>query len=566
MEKVWYKSYDPGVPHTVNPEQYSSLVQLLEECSTRYSDKASFINYGEMLTFKQLDQKSQAFAGYLQYKCGLKKGDRVAIMLPNILQYPVAMFGALKAGLVIVNLDPWIKHKKINKILIDTGAKVILFSDLYAKEVQMSLERTDIKYLFFTKMGDMFPFLKRIWFNFSTRYVKKIANKNSISGAVDFLKTVTDEYFFQYKKVEIDSKDLAFLLYTEGRASGIEKCVMLSHRNMLANMLQCSSWMESFFRYKNAEALVSPLPFSKATAIMGSLIMMRVGFATILITDPFNISELVKELKHSSYSVFYGVNSLFKALLQNDEFRKLDFSKLKFTGSGGMPVHHIVAEKWAELTGCPILQGFGLVEASAIVMMPPLSEQAHSESIGLPLPSTDLKVCDNTGVELAVGETGELYIKGPQVTSGYWNKPGMTKTILDEKGWLRTGDIVKIDENGFVYLIDRLEDVIIRSGKKIYATHVEKVIRSMPDVEEVGIVGVLDKNKEMLIHAYVVRNNSALTKEKIVEFCKENLNTEDIPDIIEFVSILPHSIAGFLLRRVLRESAEQQMSLGEKHG
>lgn len=566
MENIWYKSYDPGVPHTVNPDQYASLIQLLEESSMRYADKPSVINYGEKITFKQLDHMSQAFAGYLQYHCKLQKGDRIAIMLPNILQYPIAIFGALRVGLIIVNVNPWIQHQEIVRVLLDTGTKNLLFSELYAKEIEKVLEEVHIENLFFTRTGDLFPFFKKMAVNFSLKYVERIVPKWHIPRAVSFVKTLNYRYIKRYEKIKIESKDLAFLLYTEGRSKSIEKCVMLSHRNMIANMLQCSCWMESFFHYKNAEALVNPFPFSKAVAMMGMLVMMRVGFATVLITDPLNVSALVKELKHISYSVFYGVNSLFKALLQNDEFCRLDFSKLKFTGGGAMPVQAAVAEKWLAVTGCPILQGFGLVETSAIAMMPPLSQRTYSESVGLPLPSTDIKICDNDGIELSLGETGELYIKGPQVTPGYWNKPEMTKNIIDEEGWLRTGDIVKIDEKGFIYLIDRLEDMIFRKGEKIYATHVEKMIGLIPGVQEVGVVGIVNKDKECLIKAYIVRTDNDLTKEKIMAFCEENLKNEEKPNIIEFTSILPHSMAGFLLRRVLREDAVRQLDLSEAHG
>ena len=549
MNKIWLHSYDPGVPHTVNVDKYHSLNQLFDECCQKYEKKTCFICEKNEMSFSKLKELSINFAGYLQSECGLKKGDRIAIVMTNSLQYMIAIFAALRAGLVLVNINTFESESEINRILVDTGSKSIIFSNQFLSKIQSAVKGSKVDNLILSLPSDLKPFYKRFFMNIMT---KSQPNMKKFSIGIQ------DHYHSKFNEVEINSQDIAFLLFTEGKRYGGKRCVMLSHRNIIANMFQCAYWLDSFFRNKHEEVMANPFSPDKAMFIVGSLVMMHMGFSTLLISDPFNVNEFIRELHSRSFSIFYGVDSMFLTLLKDANFRKLDFSKLKFTGAGGMSVHRQTAKMWKELTNIEILQGFGLVETTAVAMMPPLSTQKYHENIGLPLPSTFIKVCDNEGVELPIGETGELYIKGPQVALGYWNDIDMTQESFDNEGWLKTGDIVKMDQQGFVTLVDRLEDVMLINGKKVYSSHIEEVISNIPGVKEVGVVEVIFPNRSHGIKAYVVKNDEPLTKDEILIECGKHLSTNEIPSLIEFTSMLPHSIAGFLLRRVLREDAANQ--------
>lgn len=557
MDKIWYKSYDPGVPHTINPDQFSSLIQVLEDSFKRYPDKPCFMNFGESITYSQLDSYSQAFSGYLQTECGLKKGERILMMMPSILQYPVAMFGAIRAGLIVVNANPLSTYKELNTLLKKTKASCVVIFENFAYLLEPAMTGTDVQHVIYTRTGDLFPFFKGKVANFVAKNIKKVVPKWHIRGAIEFTKTIKSKYQRQFKKVIVDLTDVAFIQLSGGRKTGWENCVMLTHRNIIANMLQCSSWLESFFRHRYTGGMINPFPFSQMLSMMISLSMMRVGFTIILITNPRDINSFVESIKKTSFSMIIGLTSIYNALLKNEGFRQLDFSNLKFSFSEGMAIPKAIAEKWQALTGCPITQGYGLIEASAAVAVMPFSSRKFTGKVGLPLPSTEVKICDENGQELGINEIGELWVKGPQVMRGYWNDPEKTKKILTEDGWLLTGDMVTIDENGYLSIIDRKEDIIEVQRKKVYAIEVEEVLSSIQGVFESAVILYKPENSEPVIKAVIVRSDLNLTEENIIQECREKLKDYQIPNIIEFRAGLPKSFVGYVLRHVLREESAQ---------
>lgn len=557
MEKNWYKSYDPGVPHTINPDQFSSLIQVLEDSFNRYPNKPCFVNFGESLSYRELDIYSQAFAGYLQTECGLKKGDRILMMMPSILQYPVAVFGAIRAGLIVVNANPLSTYKELNALLKNTNAICVVIFENFAYLLEPAMINTEVKYVIYTKMGDLFPFLKGKIINFVLKNIKKVIPKWHIKEAIDFKKTIKLKYQKLFKKVMVDLTDIAFIQLSGGRRTGWENCVMLTHRNIIANMLQCSFWLESFFRHQYIGGMINPFPFSRTLCMTISLFMMRVGFTIILVTNPRDTHSFVKSIKKVPFSMIVGLTSIFNVLLKNEEFRQLNFSNLKFTFSGGMSVPKAVSEKWQALTGCSITQSYGLIEASPVVAIMPFSSRKFTRKVGLPLPSTDVKVCDEKGQELGINEIGELWVKGPQVMKGYWNNPKKTKETITEEGWLLTGDMVMIDENGYIEIIDRKEDIIEIQGRKIYVIEIEDVISSIPGVFESAVILYKPENADAVIKAIIVRDDPNLLEENIIEICKEQLKDYQVPHVIEFRSALPKSDVGYVLRHVLREESVQ---------
>lgn len=557
MEKIWYKSYDPGVPHTINPDQFSSLIQVLEDSFKRHPDKPCFINSGESITYSQVDLYSQAFAGYLQTECGLKKGERILIMMPSILQYPVAVFAAIRAGLIVVNANPLSTYKELNALLKNTNATCVVVFENFAYLLEPAMTGTDVKHVIYTKMGDLFPFFKGKLVNFVNKNIKKVVPKWHIKGAIEFTDTIKSKYQRQFKKVMVDLTDVAFIQLSGGRKTGWENCVMLTHRNIIANMLQCSSWLESFFRHRYTGGMINPFPFSRMLCMMMNFSMMRIGFTIILITNPRDINSFVDSIKKTPFSMIIGLTSIYNALLNNEEFRQLDFSNLKFSFSEGMAMPKSVAEKWQALTGCSITQGYGLSEASPVVAIMPFSSRKFTGKAGLPLPSTDVKICDEKGQELGINEIGELWVKGPQIMKGYWNNSEETKKKLTEEGWLLTGDMVTMDENGYLSILDRKEDVIEIQGKKIYAIEIEEVLSSIQGVFESAVFLYKPENAEPAIKAVIVRSDPNLTEENIIQACREKLKDYQIPSIIEFRTGLPKSIVGYVLRHVLREESAQ---------
>lgn len=558
MEKIWLKSYDPGVPYTINPDQYASMVEMAEESFECYLTNTCYSNLGVKLSYQDSDRLSRCFAGFLQAHCGMKKGDRLAIMLPNVLQYPVAMFGALRAGIIVVNLNPFYTPRELKAILQDSGATGIVILENFAHTLAEVIGETQVKTVIVSELGDLFGFTKRHLVNFVVKHVKKMIPKWHIPGYIRFRKGLSNYYYNEFHKVAIDSGDIAYIQYTGG-TTGEAKGAMLTHRNMVSNLLQISVWMDSFFKRKFAGGVINALPLYHIFSLTANcLVFLRVGFSNILITNPRDVVAFIKELKRQPFSVILGVNTLFNLLLSSKDFLTVDFSNLKFCLGGGMAVHKTVADRWKEVTGVALVEGYGLTETSPVVTVNPLTMRTFNGSIGLPVPSTDVKICDEEGKEVPLGERGELWVKGPQVMKGYWNKPEKTKQVLDEEGWLRTGDIVTMDEKGFIRLVDRKKDVIIVSGFNVYPTEVEEVIAAIEGVYEVAVIGLPSREQGQMVKAYIVRNNPDLTAEEIIRECHKNLTNYKIPREIEFRESLPKTNVGKILRRALREEFEKK--------
>jgi long-chain acyl-CoA synthetase len=559
MEKPWFKSYDPGVSHTIETALYSSIEKLLEESFAAYPNSICFSNFGEVLTYRQVDELSKAYAGFLQTECGLVKGDRMAIMMPNVLQYPIALFGAFRSGIVIVNICPLYTEKQVHEMLKITGAKCILVLSNFAHIVELSIKNTDVKNVIVTEIGDLFSFHKRIFFNFFIKYIKKMVPPWVIPGAIRFREAVKPQYQEKIKKIEIESSDLACLQFTEGRETGVSKCAMLSHHNIVSNVLQMSIWLDSFFRQKHKTSQICIFPFFKLAALsMNGLPSMRFGMVNNLITNPYDMSAVINQWKKDPISVLAGIRTFFNELLQNKEFYNVDFSELKFVVAGGMVLPLSLAERWHSVTGVPIIEGYALTEASPMVMVNPISSKKFTGYVGLPIPSTEAKICDENGRELPIEERGEIWIRGPQVMVGYWNDPERTRAILTEEGWLKTGDIGLMNERGYFKLIDRKEDLIKTKDGIAYPSEIETVIISISDVREAVVVQGFSKIGEPLIMAYVIRNNPELSEKIILNQCKRMLSNFQVPNIIEFVDTLPKSPTGFILKRLLRERADQR--------
>jgi long-chain acyl-CoA synthetase len=553
MDKIWLKSYDPGVPYTIDPDQYTSLTQMAEESFKHYAERECFANYGTVLTYQQIDALSEAFAGYLQTKCGLVKGDRLAIMLPNLLQYPIVLFGALRAGLTVVNVNPLYTGRELNVVLNDSGAKCVVVLANYAQTLEWVLPRTEVKSVIVTEFGDLLGTFEGLFMNFMIKYVKRKVPKYNLPDAVAFKSTIKAEYQKAFQKMTMGPEDVAFLQYTGGTTGGA-KGAMLTHRNMISNLLQASAWLESYITEHVEGGIITALPLYHIFSLTANcLVFFRLGILNILITNPKDIPSFVKELKRRPFSMMTGVNTLFNALLHNADFCRLDFSKFKFTLGGGMAVQRPVAEKWQEVTGVALLEAYGLTETSPAVTINPLSLKKFNGSIGLPLPSTDVKICDDKGNECPIGQPGELRVHGPQVMKGYWNKPEKTKEALTPDGWLITGDIVSIDQEGFLRLVDRKKDIIIVSGFNVYPNEVEEVIAGISGVTEVAVVGVKSEEHGEIVKACIVRNDPNLTVEKIIAECHKYLTNYKVPREIEFPKELPKSNVGKVLRRELRD-------------
>ena len=553
MEKIWYKSYDPGVPHTINPDQFSSLLQVLEDSFQCYPARPCFVSMGFSLTYRQLDEYSLAFAGYLQSELKMNKGERILLMMPSILQYPVAVFGAMRAGLIVVNANPLSTYKELNILLKKTEASCVVVFENFAYLLEPAILNTKVKHVIYTKLGDMFPFFKRNIVNFVVKSVKKMVPKWRIANAIEFRDTIKRKYGEKYKKVLVDLSDVAFVQLSGGRSTGWENCVMLTHRNIIANMLQCGFWLESFFRYESNGAILNPFPFSRTVCMTVSFVMLKVGYKTILIVNPRDINSIAHEVKKTTISAIMSINGLYNAMLNNEAFRQLDFSRLKFSFSGGAATQKSVAIKWQKLTGCSLSQAYGLVETSPAIALTPFSSHQFNECDGLPLPSTEIKIVDISGNELGLNQIGELWVKGPQVFKGYWGDPEKTKQAFSEDGWFKTGDMVKMNDSGYLIVIDRKEDVITINGRDIYPKEIESVLSEIPGVFEAATISYHLETGETVIKAVVVRSDPLVDEQIIIQYCKEKLSEIQVPKVIEFRIALPKSIAGYVLRRVLRE-------------
>lgn len=559
MDKIWLKSYQEGVPHEIDRGEYErirSLAQMIDESCLRFSERVAYENLGSTLTYADFDRKSLAFAKYLQ-QIGLKKGDRVAIMMPNVLQYPVALYGILRAGGVVVNTNPLYTSDELTHQINDSGTEIIVVLANFAKTVEKSLPHTGLKHVIVTEIGDLFSPLKRIIVNAVIRHVKKMVPSWYIPDAVSFNDALKRGAHGSLREVSLSHEDIAFLQYTGG-TTGVAKGAMLTNGNMVANVLQAYGWI-SPLNLGETDIIVTALPLYHIFSLTANcLTFLREGAKNILITNPRDIPHFIKEIKNTGFTAITGVNTLFNAMMNNPHFTEIDFSKVKLALSGGMSLQKSVSIRWHELTKSRVLEAYGLTETSPAVTINPMYLEEYNGSIGLPISSTDISIRDDDGNELPIGEMGELCVKGPQVTPGYWNRPDETAKIFTKDGYLRTGDIARVDEDGFVYLVDRKKDMIIVSGFNVYPNEVEQVIGMLAGVMEVGVVGVTSDESGERVKAFIVKRDPSLTEEDVIAYCREHLTAYKIPKIVEFVSELPKTNVGKILRRALRDMDKQQ--------
>ncbi|RKO81222.1 long-chain-fatty-acid--CoA ligase FadD [Pectobacterium parmentieri] len=551
MEKIWLSRYPADVPAEIDPDRYSSLIDMFENNVRRYADRPAFINMGEVMTFRKLEERSRAFAAYLQNQLKLQKGDRVALMMPNLLQYPVALFGVLRAGMVVVNVNPLYTPRELEHQLKDSGASTIVIVSNFAHTLEKVVHNTAMKHVILTRMGDQLSTAKGTLVNFVVKYIKRLVPKYHLPDAISFRRVLQEGRRQQYVRPDIINSDLAFLQYTGG-TTGVAKGAMLTHRNMQANVAQCLAAYGPVLREGN-EWVVTALPLYHIFALTANcLLFFELGGQNLLITNPRDIPAVVKELKQYPFTAITGVNTLFNALLNNKEFHELDFSTLRLSVGGGASVQRAVAERWEKLTGKHLLEGYGLTESSPLVAVNPYDLKHYSGSIGLPVASTDVRIIDDNGNDVGPGESGELWVHGPQIMLGYWQQPAATDEVLKD-GWLATGDIVTSDDEGFLRVIDRKKDMILVSGFNVYPTEIEDVISRHPKVSESAVVGVESEVSGEAVKAFVVRRDNSLTKEELVTHCRRNLTGYKVPKEIEFCEDLPKSNVGKILRRELRE-------------
>ncbi len=550
MEKSWLKSYDARVPHEINPDSYASIVDILEQAVSTYADSVSYINLGKSITFKELDQQSKQFAAYLQHS-GLKKGDAVAIMMPNLLQYPVALFGVLRAGMVVVNVNPQYTARELKHQLNDADAKAIVIVENFACTLSEVIDDTPVKTVMLTQIGDMLGFPKKWLTNLVVKHVKKMVPSFSLPSAIHFMDALKEGASKSYERPTLTGDDIAFLQYTGG-TTGVSKGAMLSHRNMVANLEQASAILNTV-TVPNKELVVTALPLYHIFALQANcLLFLKLGCANLLITNPRDMPAFVSELGKYPFTVLTGVNTLFNGLLNTPSFAELDFSKVKFSLGGGMAVQRSVAERWYKLTGHVLLEGYGLTECSPIVSVNPPQLEQYNGSIGLPLPSTDIRLVDDDGVDVAPGEVGEMLVKGPQVMVGYLNRPEATEEIMQD-GWLATGDIARCDEDGYFYIVDRKKDMILVSGFNVFPNEIEEVAAMHDHIVEVAAVGIPHEASGEVVKLYAVRREDSLSEQDVIEHCRKHLTGYKVPKKVEFRDELPKSNVGKILRRELRD-------------
>ena len=551
IERPWLAHYPQGVPAQIDVNQYVSLAAVVEEAFERFRHRPAFANFGKVLTYGQIDEMSRQFAGYLTGTLKLAKGDRVAIMMPNVLQYPIALFGALRAGLVVVNTNPMYTARELKHQLEDAGAKAIVVLDNFAATLQQVVAETGVKHIVTTGIGDLLG-AKGAVMNFVIKHVKKMVPPFELPHAVRFNDALSQGAAHPLPSVQLSHDDIAFLQYTGG-TTGVAKGAMLTHGNMVANMLQAGAWIGGSAKL-GEEVIITALPLYHIFSLTANgLVFMRLGGLNWLITNPRDMPGFVKELKQSKFTALTGVNTLFNGLLNTPGFAELDFSRLHLSLGGGMAVQRAVAERWKKVTGVTLVEAYGLTETSPAACMNPLDLKDYNSSIGLPIPSTDVAIWSEENQPLPIGDVGELMVSGPQVMKGYWQRPDETAKVLGPDGWLHTGDIARMDENGYVYIVDRKKDMILVSGFNVYPNEVEDVVMQHPGVAEVAAVGVPDEHSGEIVKLFVVRKDPNLTVEELKKFCHDNLTGYKRPKLIEFRDSLPKTNVGKILRRELRD-------------
>lgn len=552
MERIWLKSYPQGVPADVSLDPNTSAVDLFDSATKEFASKTAYISMGASLSYAELDRLSAQFAGYLQ-SIGVGKGDRVALMMPNLLQYPIALFGTLRAGAVVVNCNPLYTPRELEHQLKDSGTTAIVILENFAHTLEKVIGQTAVRHVVVTSIGEMLSSVKGAIVNLVVRKVKKLVPAWHLPQAITFKEALAMAGNKPYQRPSLAASDIAFLQYTGG-TTGVSKGAILTHGNIVANVMQAQAWIDPVIR-RGEEFIVTALPLYHIFALTANcLTFMRIGATNLLIANPRDLPNFIKEWRKYPVTVFTGVNTLFNALLNNEEFRKLDFSSLRLTLGGGMAVQKAVADRWHAVTSTTLTQAYGLTETSPAATINPLIEgNGFNGAIGLPIPSTEVSIRDDSGQELAVGETGEICIRGPQVTQGYWQRPDETEKVFFADGFLKTGDMGYVDAQGYVYLVDRKKDMILVSGFNVYPNEVEDVIALHPDVVEVAAIGVPDEQSGEVVKAFVVRSNESLTAEDIIKHCKENLVNYKCPKQIEFRKELPKTNVGKILRRALRD-------------
>lgn len=548
----WRRFYPKEVPEEINPDAYPSLAALLEEGCRKFSDRPAYACMGKQITFSELDKLSQQFASFLQNELKLQKGDRIAIQMPNTLQYPVAMFGALRAGLVVVNTNPLYTPREMQHQFKDSGAKAIVILANFASHLEKILDRTDIQHVIITQLGDLLGFPKKQIVNAVVKYVKKLVPEYKLPDAIPFNDALSRGSSQPFRSVSINSTDLAFVQYTGG-TTGVSKGAMLTHRNIIANVEGQHAWLRPAHIPAGEGVFVAALPLYHVYALTtNALAALKGGFMNLLITNPRDLNAFIDDLKKYTITGFTGVNTLYNGLLNHPRINEVDFSHLKVTSAGGMALQTSVAERWAKLTGNTPCEGYGLTETSPVLSSNPVDGTVRVGTIGVPWPSTQMKIIREDGTDAPIGEAGEIVARGPQVFKGYYNRPEETaKAMLDD--WFKTGDVGVMNEDGFFKIVDRKKDMILVSGFNVYPNEIEDVVAQCPGVSEVACIGVPDEKSTEVVKIFVVRKDPALTEETIKAFCRENLTPYKIPRIIEFRDELPKSNVGKILRRPLRD-------------
>jgi long-chain acyl-CoA synthetase len=551
MERIWLTQYPQGIPGEVDYTAYSSLKQILETSCARFADLPAYGNMGVAITYRELDALSRDFGAYLQKVAGMARGDRIAIMLPNLLQYPIALFGAQRAGMVVVNTNPLYTARELEHQLKDSGATAIVVLENFAHTLQEVIARTAVRTVITTQIGDMFPAFKRMLTNLVVKHVKKMVPEWHLARSVGFSEALAAGRAERLDDVPVGPDDLAFLQYTGG-TTGVAKGAMLTQANMVANLQQCSAWIARDLE-DGKEVAIIPLPLYHVYALTSNLVFMKIGTRIELITNPRDIPAFVATLKKVPFTAMIGVNTLFNALLNAPGFAELDLKRLKLASAGGMAVQRAVAERWKKMTGVPLVEGYGLTETAPVAISNPLNIVDWTGNIGVPIPSTEAAILDDDGREMPIGEVGEICIRGPQVMKGYWNRPDETAKAFARDGWFRTGDMGFMDELGRFKITDRKKDMIIVSGFNVFPNEVEDVVMMHPGVLEVAAIGEPDERTGEVVKIVVVKKDAALTEAELLDHCRKHLTAYKVPKLIEFrTEPLPKTNIGKILRRELR--------------
>jgi len=552
VDKIWLKNYAPGVPETIDPNDYQSLADLFKQSVEAYRDRPAYENLGKTLSYDDVDKMTRDFAAYL-LASGLKKGDRIALMMPNLLQYPIALFAALRAGLIVVNTNPLYTARELEHQLNDSGAVAIVILENFASTLDEVLDKTSVKTIITTQIGDLVGFPKSMVVNFVVKYIKKMVPAFTLpSYAVRFNDALKQGKDKPFADAELGHDDIAFLQYTGG-TTGVAKGAALSHKNMVANLLQLEAWTINELRFDKNEIFITALPLYHIFSLTANAFALKIGAKSILVTNPRDMKGFVKILANSKFTFMPGVNTLFNGLLNTKGFTDIDFSHAKVVLGGGMAVQESVAKEWQNVTKTPLVEAYGLTETSPAATINPSNSLEYSGNIGLPISSTEVCVKDEKGNKQVFGEPGELCIRGPQVMKGYWNRPEETANVMDDEGWFHTGDIAIINEGGFVKLVDRLKDMIIVSGFNVYPNEIENVVVAHPKVLELGAIGVPHKKSGEAVKLFVVKKDQSLTEEELMEYCHKEMTRYKCPKYIDFVDDLPKSNVGKVLRKDLRK-------------